>query len=253
MTPLEYLVPSRHRREFLKALRSERGGLTVRQLARRVGVAYSNAHREVDRLLRTDLLRAQRVGNALVCRWNSRCSLAKALDPLITGTRGGADEETLYGNLKRWGAPLVKGGPPARNLPLEETLGRALLLARQHPEVARVWPLVLARNRNATDLGELERVARSLGQKRTLGFFLALTGRLSRDPSLAKFAKRFRDDRTRRAEDFFLFPQGDRARGLAEENTPSLAREWFFRMNMPVEGFESLFQKFVKPHEAFSK
>lgn len=253
MTPLEYLVPSRHRREFLRTLRSEKGGLTVRQLARRVGVAYSNAHREVGRLLRTDLVRTQRVGNALVCRWNSNCSLARTLDSLFSRTRGGTDEETLYGNLKRWGAPLVRGDASGRDLSLEETLGRALILARQHPEVARVWPVALARNRQRVDLGELELVARSLGQKRTLGFFLTLTGKLLHDPLLTRFANRLHDGRTRRMENFFLVARGERARRLAEENAPRPARDWHFRMNLPMESFESLFRKFVKSHETLSK
>jgi len=184
--------------------------------------------------LRLGLLHPERVGNALVCRWNPKNPVAKALEPLFAGQ---PDEETLYANLKRWGAPLVKGGTPQEEFSLEETLGRGLVLARHHPDVARVWPVAFAKNRPQVDLSELVMLARSFGQKRALGFFLSLTAGLLKEPSLARFA--------RRLEDFFLFSRGDRARRLAEENAPRAAKEWLFRMNMPMDSFESLFRKFV--------
>ena len=192
--------------------------------------------------LRLGLLHPERVGNALVCRWNPKNPVAKALEPLFAGQ---PDEETLYANLKRWGAPLVRGGTPREKFSLEETLGRALVLARHHPDVARVWPVAFAKNRREVNLSELVMVARSFGQKRALGFFLSLTAGLLKDPSLAKSARHLSDGRARRVEDFFLFSRGDRARRLAEENAPRAAKEWLFRMNMPMDSFESLFRKFV--------
>ncbi|MBI2931296.1 MAG: winged helix-turn-helix transcriptional regulator [Planctomycetes bacterium] len=253
MTPLEYLVPCRHRREILRVLCSERSDLTVRQLARRAGVAYSNAHREVRRLARTGLLAIRRVANALLCRWTPGTALAKALEPLLREAGRAPGEGTLHANLKRWGAPLAPTGRSVRNLSLEETLGHALTLARHRPDVARVWPVVFARNASRVNLEELELVARRLGHKRTLGFFLALTATLLKDAPLRRFAERLHDRRVRRTEDFFLLPRSDRARKLAEENTLRPARAWLFRMNMPMESFESPFRKFVQSHEAFQE
>ena len=247
MRLLEYLVPSRARREMLKTLRSGGPRLSVRQLSRRTGVAYSNAYREVAQMKRAGLLRAERVGNAVLCSWNAGHPAAEAAARLLREAEAGRSrppgEEALYRNLRRWGAPLIRTGSGREDLSLEETLAYGLALARRRPEVARVWPVVLARNRSAVDLGDLTAQAVRLGEKRALGFFLALTGRLLRDPGLSRSERRLRDDRFRRTEDFFLLDHGPRARALAARRTPSLARRWHFRMNMPLESFESLFEK----------
>jgi IclR-like helix-turn-helix domain-containing protein len=245
MTLYEYLVPSRHRRELLKVLRAAKEGLTVRQLAQRAGVAYSNAHREVRMLAKTGVLSVKRAGQALVCRWEAGKPAAKALDSLCATSEAQADDDTLYANLRRWRAPLAREGASRKNLSLEETLGHALSLARHHPDVARVWPVVYARNAANVSLPELASVARGMGEKRALGFLLSLTAELLNDRSLARFAGGLRDSRDTRTEEFFLLPRSDRARALEEENTPRHARRWLFRMNMPMESFESLFRKFI--------
>jgi DNA-binding transcriptional ArsR family regulator len=251
MLLLEYLVPSRARREMLRTLRSGGPRLSVRQLSRRTGVAYSNAHREVAQMRRAGVLRAERVGNAVLCSWNSGHPAAEAAARLLRDAESGRShapgDETLFRNLRRWGAPLVRTGSGREDLSLEETLAYGLPLARRHPEVARVWPVVLARHRSEVDLEDLAARAVRLGEKRALGFFLALTGRLLRDRGLSRAGRRLRDRRFRTTEDFFLRERGPRARALAERRTPSLARQWRFRMNMPLESFESHFGKHVGP------
>ena len=251
MQLLEYLVPSRARREMLRTLRSGGPRLSVRQLSRRTGVAYSNAHREVAQMKRAGLLRAERVGNAVLCSWNSGHPAAAAAARLLRDAESGRTrppgEESLFRNLRRWGAPLMRTGSGREYLTLEETLACALPLARRHPEVARVWPVVLARNRSAVDLEDLTSRSVRRGEKRALGFFLALTGRLMRDPGLSRVGRCLRDHRVRKTEDFFLLDHGPRARALADRRTPSLARQWRFRMNMPMESFESHFEKHRRP------
>lgn len=254
MRVLEYLVPSRARRELLTTLRSQEEGLSVRQLSRRTGVAYSNAHREVDQMRRAGLLRSRRVGNALLCSWNGGHPAARAVDRLLRLSRSGPpDEETLFRSLRRWGAPLARVATAGETLPLEETLGYALKLARRRPEVAHVWPVVLARHRTEVDAAALTLLAGRLGEKKALGFLFALTGSLLRDPVLARSGRLLRDERVRKTEDFFLLARGGRARRLAERRTPPLARRWRFRMNMPMESFESLFEKHVRRHETVSR
>lgn len=254
MKLLEYLVPSRARRELLKTLQSHREGLSVRQLARRTGLAYSNAHREVNQMKQVGLLRQKKVGKALLCSWNSDSAAARALGPFLrdpeTHVAGAPGEEMLFWNLKQWGAPLTREGKSGRKLSLEETLGYGLSLARHHPELARVWPVVFAKNRAALDLAALVRLGRRLGQKRALGFFLSLSRKLLNDPRLAKTERALRDERFRKTEDFFVLERGRRARKLAEKRTPSLAREWHFRMNMTLESFRAPFEKFVGTREA---
>jgi hypothetical protein len=246
---LEYLVPSKARREVWKALRSAGEVLTVRALAASAGVAYSNVHREVLRMREVGLLQTEKVGNSLVCSWNTRNPAARKLTDLLElaehGNSARPTEEVIYGSLKSWGAGLAKDTPPAKPLTLEETLAYGVDLARRDPDVAQAWPVVLAKNRTRVDLDRLETLVRRLGQKRALGLLLSLTGLLLADPTLTAFAARFRDSRVRETRDFFSLPRGKRAQSLAEANTPELARKWRFRMNTSVESLRSHFDKFV--------
>lgn len=246
---LDYLVPARGRRQLLRALRSNRGQVTIRQLALEARVPYSSAHREVLEMRHVGLVRTKRVGGSLACSWDAGSPEAKALAPLLESSRKSREdrhgEDPLYRNLKRWGAPLVRGGRGGADLSLEETLAHSLALARRDPAVARVWPPVLAKNRRRLALRELASLARRLGEKKALGFFLSLTGTLLKERAFLDFARTLRDRRFRKTEDFFHDTGGARARSLAEKNTPRLARDWFFRMNMPIESFASLFRKFV--------
>lgn len=245
---LEYLVPSRARREVWKALRSQGGALTVRALARKAGVAYSNAHREVLRMRDVGLLCTEVVGNCLVCHWDSRNpatrKLADLLDVSERGTAKPAEEE-VYASLKHWGAGLVRDAASSKPLDLEETLAYGVDLARRDPDVAQTWPVVLGRNRDRVNLGRLEVLVRRLGQKRALGFLASVTGLFLGDPSLGTFASRFKDCRVRGTQDFFTLSRGNRARALAEANTPELAKEWHFRMNTSLESLRGHFDKFV--------
>jgi hypothetical protein len=243
MVAIDYLVPSRARRDLLRAVRASGG--TLRQLSKRARVPYSSAHRELMAMQRAGLVRARRAGRAVTVSWNAASPGARAVALLLES--GPPDEARVIGSLVHWGAPLLRAGSSGRPLSLEETLALALLTARRRPEVARVWPVVLARNRGSVDLALLDRLARRAGEKRTLGFFLALTRRLLADPTLAPWERRLRDGRVRRDQPFFLLPRGRRARRLAEERTPSVARSWRFRMNMSFDAFETTFRKFVAP------
>ena len=157
---------------------------------------------------RLGLLRTEPVGSSLLCSLDEEGRVAHRLTALLDASRNVGpdplDENSLYGNLKRWGAPLHRTGAPGKPLSLEETLAYGLLLARRDPDVAQVWPVVVAKHRAELDLNELEFLARRLGQKRVLGFLLSLTGVLLKDAALKSWAKRLRDQRVSRTEDFFL-------------------------------------------------
>ncbi len=248
---LEYLVPSRARREVWKALRSEGAGLTVRALARQAGVPYSNAHREILRMKELGLLRTEWVGKSLLCAWNKRHPAARKLAELMGATRDfdavESADDAVYGSLKSWGAGLARDTAAAKPLGLDETLAYGVALARRDPDIAQIWPVVLAKNRAQVDLDRLGTLVRRLGQKRALGFLLTLTGLLLKDPSLAAAARRCRDSRVRRTQAFFSNPNAKRTRALAEGTTPKVARDWHFSMNTSLESFQSHFGKFVRP------
>jgi hypothetical protein len=154
-------------------------------------------------------------------------------------------EDTLLWNLKRWGAPLADEGRSPKKLSLEETLGSGLVLARRRPNVARVWPIVFAKNRDELNLDVLAQVARRFHQKRALGFFLSLMQKLLKDARLAKAERQLREKRSLKTVDFFVIRRGRRARALAAKRTPALARKWGFRMNMPLDSFVAIFRKFM--------
>ena len=222
--------------------------MTIQQLARAANVAYSSAHREVELMRPLGLLRTKQVGRAVVCSWNAGSSASQALTSLLSAaTReksGAPTDEVLYWNLRRMGAPLALAGSKGEPLTKEETLGYSLDLTRRQPEVARVWPVVYARHREELDRQELAHLAGRLGQKRTLGFFLELTGTLLGEPVLPDEVNRGHDRRFRKTQDFFTSESSERARALAELRTPDVAKNWQFRMNMPLESFKTSFDKF---------
>jgi DNA-binding phage protein len=145
--------------------------------------------------------------------------------------------------LARLGAPLYgKGLVEGRRQPAPEVvLSRALDLAHRDATVARVLPVVFMRQRRNLNLGELRRRARRPNQARTLGFFLDLTGRLTGDSELKNAARALRP-RNMAVMDFFK-TRSELERALAEANTPDVARDWGYRLNMGMDSFESVLAK----------
>jgi hypothetical protein len=204
----------------------------------------------VELLKEVGILRTRLVGRSLLCSWDERHTATKALSALLDSVDAPgekrSDENQLYASMKHWGAGLAREVDGSVPLPVEDTLVQSLPLCRRDPDLAQVWPVVLAKNYSTVDYDRLEVLARHAGQKQAMGFMLSLTGQLMKDSSLSKFAERFRDQRVRKPQDFFLLNRTERSRRSAEEKTPKVAREWFFRMNTPLEGFQSHFDKFVK-------
>jgi|SRR5579862_323506 len=248
MMVLEYLSPSKARRDLLRILHSRKGGLTIRQLSHEANVAYSNAHMEINRMRQLGLVRTEQAGSAILCSWVAGSSAAKSLAPLLRELErnevGVPSDNAVYWNLRRMVAPLSTAGSKGEVLSLEDTLGYALPLARKYPDVAKVWPVVFAKHRSQVDLEALARVAGRLGQKRSLGFFLDLTRTLLGDSERARQGKLLRDRRFKKTQDFFVGTSTERAQELAELRTPKVAKNWHFRMNMPLESFQATFDKF---------
>jgi len=138
-----------------------------------------------------------------------------------------------------YGKSLVQG---RRQPAAEVVLTRALELAHRDASVARALPVVFLRQRHNLNLGELRRLARRANQARTLGFFLDLTGRLAGDEDLRSAAKALRPKHVP-LTDFFK-TRSELERTLAEANTPEVARDWGYRLNMGMDSFESLLAKF---------
>ncbi len=240
---LDFLVPSRARRAVLTTLLGRRQGLSVRELARAARVPFSGAQRELAGLRKLGLLQVEPRGTGYACRWNASAPGAALLGKLLSGPSD-PPLGVLLRNLKRWGAPLVDAGRRGPALDLEETLVAALGPARRRPELAVVWPLLLARHRNVVDLQRLAGLARRCGRKRELGFLGAVAARLLQDSTLARWAETLHDRRVRKTESFFDEAEGSRLARLSALRTPAAARRFGFRVNLPMSAFQSAFRKF---------
>ncbi len=153
--------------------------------------------------------------------------------------------------LGRHGAPLGNAPEaPSRDLSFEEGVAGALAFSRTNPTVARVLPIFIARNvQHFSNFTRLKEVVIRARQEKTFGFFLDVTSVLTGDARYARLAAKFKKDN--QVEDFFVTmkPGKYRNRVLAR-NTPDVAKKWFFRINMPIDSFQSIFDKFMSVESA---
>jgi hypothetical protein len=247
---LDYLVKGRARRELFRLLWGQDVSGNVSDLSRLVKVSFSAAHRELEAMRAARLARVERTSTELVYRAETSHPQARLLRQLA---KAPAEVEVRSparpdADVRAWltaaGAPL--GSPPSKvaSPPLEEVLAEALELAHRDATVARVLPLVLWRQRERLDLDRLVRQASRRDERSALGYFLELAGQLGGDVRLVRAARRLRDKRRTKARPFFAGPQGPYAAALARRNTPKEARQWGFTMNMGLDSFKALFEKF---------
>ncbi len=250
---LKYLVRGSGKRRLFRLVWGEGASGSVSELARLAKVAFSAAHRELDAMRQAGLACVERAGAELVYRADARHPNAELLRQLAMSAEESADaarpeqDERLRGWLAEAGAPLSVAAPETARPPLEEVLARALELGHRDSTVARVFPLVLWRQRNHLDLERLRREATHRNEGPALGYFLELAGRLGKDPSLLDASSLLRDKRRRRMRVFFTGPHGPRALAAMRRNTPREARRWGFLMNMGVDSFQATFDKFAHP------
>jgi hypothetical protein len=222
---------------------------SVAELAKRAGVGFASAYRELHAMRRLGLVTSERRSGAESFCANAAHPLAGALRALVVSpTEPLRDDETdrTRGELRALGAPLL--GEPTETVqrPVEEAIVRGVALAHRDPAVARALPICLFKSKDRLDGARLREFARRLGEKQAVGFFLDLTSELSGDARWADWSRPLRDRRRKVANDFFHGTTASRRqRRLAEERSPDVARRWGFRMNMDIESFRSLFERFV--------
>ena len=83
-------------------------------------------------------------------------------------------------------------------------------------------------------------------ERQALGYFLKLAGLLGGDATLVEASRGLRDKRRTKARMFFDGPHGRHARALALRNTPKEARQWGYLMNMGLDSFRTVFEKFAE-------
>jgi hypothetical protein len=246
---LGYLVTSKARRRILKLLWVQNAHGSATELAKRAGVGFANAYRELHAMKRIGLAISERQAGAESFRANTRHPLAAAIRVLVAAPDAATpaeEAERTRGLLRTLGAPLPAEPISLAESPVEEVLVRGVALAHCDPAVARALPLSFWKSRERIDPQRLLDAARRLGERQGVGFFLELTAQLSGDRRLTAWSRSFGDRRRKVVRDLFLVPVGSKFQNrLAEERTPAVARRWGFRMNMDLESFRSLFDRFA--------
>ena len=153
--------------------------------------------------------------------------------------------DSVRGQLAAIGAPLWDKPPCAESMwPLAETLAAACQLSHEDASVAKVLPYTFFRVRSELSFERLQGALFEAGEAHTAGFFLAIAVELWGDPTLRYWSEKLRDMRLTTLQDFFPSSSRGRLRELAERNTPDLARQWHFRINMSLEDFGTVMRKF---------
>lgn len=146
--------------------------------------------------------------------------------------------------LAHYGAPLWSRGTPTA-LELEDVIAEGLVLARSHPSVLRVLPIVLYRNRSRVRWRRLRARADRCGEA-SLGMLLDLTAELTGITLFRRWAAELRGEHLRPEPPIPFFvngPRGARYRELAEQRTPDIVRRWGFLMATPLEDFRAALRR----------
>lgn len=143
--------------------------------------------------------------------------------------------------LAKYGAPLWSSGRPTQ-LSLEETVATALTLARRHPSLLRVLPVVLYKNRSRLSWSSLRERTTDLP---ALGMLLDLTAELTGVEMFSTWAREL-DDTVRPGPGVPFFERGGsrRYRELARQHTPELVRRWGYQMATPMDDFHAAMRRF---------
>jgi hypothetical protein len=240
---LEYLVTSKVRRRLLVLLWAQKKRGSITELAELASVAFAGAHGELKAMQRVELVVTERESNKEVFAANFEHPKADALRSLVAAdvqSSTSDDDQVLKQSLVALGAPLrgVRPREVAASARMQ-TLVRGVELARRDAVVARSLSLCFWKLRDALDLRALAELTPRAEDKHALGFFLELTGELGGDRRLVGLAESLRDRRMTSVRDFFRSSTRDVSRNFA------LAAKWGFRMNMDLDSFRSLFDKFV--------
>lgn len=243
-----YFFRSPEHRKFLELLFFSDREFSAYDLANLSKMPYATAHEELQKLKAANLVTESQSGRARMFKGslpeNVKAGLQLAFQ--FNSSVEPKDEE-VKAALQDSGAPVMLESQlqTEPSLSLEESLVRGALLAKKDPSVARALPVMVMKNSKNLDWDLLLAYARKHDAKQETGFFLSLTGELAKDKKLKSVAKRFRDHRVKLDHDFFESARESKLEKLlALKNRSEVAKNWNFRMNMSMDSFQSLFEKY---------
>lgn len=242
---LQFLVTSTVRRRLLVLLWGEKKSGSVAELAELADASFASTHAELKAMQRLQLVRSVRDGAKEVFSANPEHPEAELLSRLAQtdvpprSVAASGDEE-LKQKLVFLGAPL-RGVKPLPVAPSDvlHVLADGTALARRDTVVARSLPLCFWNNRDRLDGKALQGLSAAPEEKHAFAFFLELAGELGGDRRLVGLAEVLRDQRLTQLRPFFYSMTSGSARDFA------LAKKWGFLMNMELDSFRALFDKFV--------
>jgi len=242
---LQFLVTSKVRRRLLVLLWGEKQVGSVAELAALADVSFSSAHTELKEMQRLDLVRTEREGAKEVFSANPAHPDADLLSRLVVADRPrrspvSARDEQLKEKLVFLGAPLrgVRSSEVA-DADIVPVLVEGAQLARRDAVVARCLPVCFWNQRDHFDGSALRNVDAAPETKHVVAFFLELAGQLGGDRRLVGLAESMRDNRLTQERPFFYAMKPGSARELPA------AKHWGFSINIELDSFRSLFDKFV--------
>lgn len=244
---LRFLVTSKVRRRLLVLLWGERQSGSVGELAELADASFASTHSELKAMQRLQLVHSERIQGKEVFSANPKhpeaevlSRLAKADVPSRSVSEAGDDE--LREKLASLGAPLrgVKRSQ-VESSDVLDVLVDGTELARRDAVVARSLPLCFWKYRDQLDGKSLQGLRAAPEAKHAFAFFLELAGELGGDRRLAGLAEGLRDQRLTQLRPFFYSMTASSARDFP------LAKKWGFLMNMELDSFRALFDKFVTP------
>jgi hypothetical protein len=249
---LEYLVPSKVRRQLLELLWRDHARGTASSLARQAGLAFGASYLELQAMAQAGLAQEALEGGRVLYEANTQSPYASTLRKLVASVaeapkrpEPNAHWEAVRTELVTRGAVLWarqrKGAP---KVPLEVLVAEACELAHHDASVAKVLPHFLLQKKDELSFERLEQALAERKEKHAAGLLLAIAAALSGDVVLADWAERLRDKRRTKVVDFFAGKSSARLRQLADRNTPDLARSWNYRLNLRLEDFRSVLEKF---------
>lgn len=244
---LSYMVASPTRRRLLDVLWAHDARGSVPALAAHAHVSFASAYRELHAMARHELVTTERDGGVTVFSANQSHPLADAMRALVAYRPVPApppNASKLRAQLASLGAPVSSEAAAAPAITdLEAVVVAGAELARREPATARALPVLLFRVADQLDALRLGTLARARHVRHTLGFLLAVAGKLGDHPRLTRMARDLRDRRVR-DQPFFLRP----TRGTPATSTSTafpLAARWGFRLSLDEAAFASTFARFA--------
>lgn len=221
---------------------------SVYELSGLSGVPYATCHAEVEMLDQKGLVTVRNHGRRKLVKTDLSKDEQLFLAKLLGAERNAGtsiNDDSVRANLQRFGGPVVlESDKNYGELDLETTVALASKLARRDPAVARALPVVMVKNQSDLKPDRLLTLCRLHKSKRETGVMLRLAGELAGSSKLKSWSRKFRDERVKTTDNFFVGTQSTAMRDLSERNTPKVVRPWKFRMNMSLDTFRSTLDRF---------